>query len=94
MSPNGHASSMLMQTGTECRRRLQAVQAILAVHSCALPLGGRVAKLEGLVRGARRARESQPQRQVVLQTRIAQGHEGALTRLQVSATVEGLVCRG
>ena len=42
MSLNGHASSMLMHTGTECRRLLQAD------HSCALPLGGRVAKLEGL----------------------------------------------
>lgn len=31
----------------------------------------------GEVRGAWRARESQPQRQVVLQTRTAQGHEGA-----------------
>lgn len=48
----------------------------------------------GEVGGAWRARESQPGRQVVPQTRIAQGREGALTRLQVSATLEGPVCRG
>lgn len=40
--------------------------------------------------GAWRAREPQPERQVVLQTRIAHGREGALTRLLVSATLEGL----
>lgn len=58
-----------------------------ADHSCALPLGGKVAKLEGLA-----AREPQPEWQVVLQTSIVQGHEGALTRLQVSATLEGPLC--
>lgn len=68
------------------RRRLQAG------HSCALPqyrLVGRWRSWRGLA-----ARESQPERQVVLQTSIAQGHEGALTRLQVSATLEGPLCRG
>lgn len=84
MSLNGHASSMLMHTGTR-----------VPPPPAGRPLLCSAAWWEGgEVGGAWRARESQPERQVVLQTRIAQGREGALTRLQVSATLEGLVCEG
>lgn len=87
MSLSGHASSMLNAHWHK--------SAAAACWPAGRPLLRSAAWWEGgEVGGAWRARESQPERQVVLQTRIAQGREGALTRLQVSATLEGLVCRG